>query len=87
MGWRVEFFPDEVDSMTVLIDGEQALTWNISEGQVTKDVPPAHREKSKIHIRGEGHPNGRNAHMRVFFNGNEKKDMSFDNGEDHDLER
>ena len=87
MGWRVVFVPDEVDSMTVLIDGQLALTWSQKEGAVLKDVPPEHANKSKIHIRGEGTPNGRNAHMLVLFDNMIKKDMSFDNGEDHDLER
>jgi hypothetical protein len=87
MGWRVRFIPHEVDSMVVLIDGQHVLSWSQPEGDVTKDVPPAHANKSKIHIRGEGAPNGRNARMQVFFDGILKKDMDFDNGEDHDLER
>jgi hypothetical protein len=87
MGWRVRFIPDEVDSMVALIDGNPVLNWTSAEGDVTKDVPAEHANKSKIHIRGEGTPNGRNAHMQVFFDNTLKKNMEFDNGEDHDLER
>lgn len=86
MAWSVEFIPDEVDSMTVLIDGAVVLTWESAEGQVTKGVPAPKGNLTSIHIRGEGSPNGRNAHMKVFWDGNEKKEMTFDNGEDHDLE-
>jgi hypothetical protein len=84
-GWRVRFIPDEVDSMTVLIDGQKVLEWKRAEGDVTKDVPKQWAEASKIHIRGEGSPNGRNAHMQVYYNNVMKKKMTFDNGEDHDL--
>jgi len=87
MGWRVRFIPDEVDSMTALIDGTPVLAWRSAEGDVTKNVPPEHAQKTRIHIRGEGNPNGRNAHMQVFFDAEFKKNMEFDNGEDHDLER
>lgn len=87
MGWSVKFVPDEVDSMIVLVDGEHVLSWSQAEGEVMKDLPPHHANKSKIHIRGEGKPNGRNARMKVYYNGSKKKDMKFDNGEDHDLER
>jgi hypothetical protein len=87
MGWRVRFIPDEVDAMNVLIDGEPVLSWRAAEGDVTKAVPPQHATKTRIHIRGEGTPNGRNAHMQVFFDNVFKKNMEFDNGEDHDLTR
>ncbi|MEX2263878.1 MAG: hypothetical protein WD696_18125 [Bryobacteraceae bacterium] len=73
--------------MVVLIDGQNVLSWSQPEGDVTKDVPPEHANKSKIHIRGEGTPNGRNAQMQVFFDNALKKNMEFDNGEDHDLEK
>lgn len=73
--------------MNVLIDGEPVLSWRAAEGDVTKAAPPQHANKVRIHIQGEGTPNGRNAHMQVFFDNVIKKNMEFDNGEDHDLER
>ena len=66
---RVRFILDEVDSMNVLVDGQHVLSWRQTEGDVTKDVPPAHANKCRIHIRVDGIPNGRGWQMQVFFDG------------------
>lgn len=84
MGWQVRFIPDEVSSITINCNGSHALDWNSSEGDVTKDIPAQWRDLPHVHFFADGSPNGRNAHCKILWNGQERRNMEFDNGEDWD---
>ena len=80
--WSILFIPDEATSVSVAIDGEHVMDWKSTEGQTIKDVPAKWANLEKIHVRAEGSPNGRSAHVKVFWNQDEECDMQFDDGED-----
>jgi hypothetical protein len=84
MGWQVRFIPDEVDHMTVSCNGQHALDWSSAEGDATKNIPAQWANLPHVHFVGEGSPNGRNAHMKILWDGQERHNMEFDNGEDWD---
>jgi hypothetical protein len=84
MAWQVRFIPDEVTSMTMSCNGEHALDWNSSEGDVTKNVPAKWATLPHVHFRADGSPNGDNAHCQILWDGQLRRNMEFDNGEDWD---
>jgi hypothetical protein len=84
MAWRVRFIPDEVQSITVSCDGSHALDWSSAEGDVTKPVPAQWATLPHVHFRADGNPPGRNAHVKILWDGQERRNMEFDNGEDWD---
>lgn len=84
MAWFVEFVPDEVTSMTVSCDGVHALDWQSAEGRVRKPVPAQFATLPHVHFEAEGSPNGRNAHIEIYWDADHRHTMTFDNGEDWD---
>lgn len=84
MAWQIRFVPNEVISMTVSCNGVHALDWNSAEGDITKPVPPAFATLPHVHFESEGSPNGRNASLKILWDGQERHHMDFDNGEDWD---
>ena len=85
--WRIQFIPDEATGVTVMINGEPALTWKSSEGEMFKDVPAKFANLEKIHVRAEENPNGKTARVKVYWDDDEECDMRFDNGDDCDVGR
>jgi hypothetical protein len=73
--------------MIVTANGEAPVNWSAGEGQVTKAVPPPYGNiPNDVHFHAQGSPNGRNATCKFLWDGNEKHEMNFDNGEDWDSE-
>ena len=87
MAWIIRFIPEEVESMTINIDGKHAMDWSSSEGDIRKTVPSPWTNLSKLKGHADGHPNGKNAIMKIFWDHDEKKEMRFDDGEDFDVEK
>jgi hypothetical protein len=85
MGWRVRFIPDDAHSIVVSIDNKQALIWTRSEGDIIKDVPPEHANKSRIFFECVSTPH--DGHVQVFFDDALKKNITLDRREAHELER
>jgi len=83
-GWVVRVERDESPHTTVTVNGELVAAWKWEDG--TRDYPLPSKFGGKIHIHAIG-KEGVNSRVRVYYNGREKKNMSFDggNGEDHDL--
>lgn len=84
MSWQVEFVPDEVESMSIACNGVHVLDWSSAEGDTVKPIPAQFSSLPHVHFVAEGHPNGRNAHCRILWDGREMRNMEFDNGEDWD---
>ena len=84
MAWQVRFVPNEVTSITVSCDGVHALDWSSAEGDVTKPVPAQWANLPHVHFVADGSPNGRNASIKILWDGDERHSMDFDNGEDWD---
>jgi len=84
MGWQVRFIPNEVTSMSVSCNGVHFLDWSSAEGDVTKSLPNTWAVLSNVHFFAEGSPNGRNASSKILWDGIEKHNMDFDDGEKWD---
>jgi len=80
--WKIMFLPDEATGVAITIDGEHVFDWKSVEGQSVKDVPAKWATLEKIHVRAEGSPKGRRAHVKVFWNDDEECEMKFDDGEE-----
>ena len=87
MAWIIRFIPNEVEAMTINIDGSHAMDWHSSEGDIRRTVPSPWTNHSRIQGHADGHPNRRNARMKIFWDHDEKTDMSFDDGEDFDVSK
>lgn len=85
MSWRIKFIPDEVSSITVSINGEHALDWSSTEGEVFKSVPAKWRELQGFHIQADGNPPGKNAHLECWWDNDRRNEMKFDNGENDNV--
>lgn len=85
--WSVMFIPDEATGVTIAIDGEHVLDWKSTEGQTLKDVPAKWANLQKIRVRADASPNGKKAHVKVFWNEKEACDLHFDDGEECDASR
>lgn len=85
--WNIEFIPDEVESVSVNINNEAWTTWHSSQGHVRWYLPPQWANLHQIHVYAAAHPEGKNAHIRVFWDDTERQNMEFDNDEDHDVSR
>jgi hypothetical protein len=84
MTWYVEFIPNESSSVTVLINNQPWITWQSSEGNVTKKLSFA-TEDPQIHIYAATYPRGKNASLLVLWNTDVRQVMDFDVDEDHDV--
>lgn len=82
MAWQVRFIPNEVTSMTISCNGTQALDWNSGEGDITKNIPATWATLPHVHFVAYGSPNGDNASCKILWDGQERHNMDFDNGED-----
>jgi len=82
--WQIEYWPNEVDGIGVLINNENVVGWDHAEGHVRKSYPKF-SNYSKIHVYGAARPRGKNASMVVFCDGSVRQIMDFDNDEDHDV--
>lgn len=85
MAWAIEFIPNEVDAVTVDVNNEHWITWHSSDGHVTWPLAPKWRDLNKIHVYGAAVPRGKNASMKVRWDGRDRQDMDFDDDEDHDV--
>lgn len=85
--WNIEFIPDEAESVSVNINNEAWITWHSSQGHVRWYIPDRWANLNQIHVYAAAHPEGRNAHIRVFWDDTERQNMEFDNDEDHDVSR
>ncbi len=91
MAWSIEFFPNEVDAISMSINNQgwdangDGTAWRSGEGRVDKPLPAQWRELRNIHVYAAAIPRGRNASLRVLWDGSNRQTMDFDNDEDHDV--
>jgi hypothetical protein len=48
-------------------------------------LPDRWANLNQIHVYAAANPQGKNAHIRVFWDDTERQNMEFDNDEDHDV--
>jgi len=85
--WRVQFIPDEATRVAVMINGEQALTWNSSEGDKVKELPAKWATLETIHVRAQATPTGKNGRVKVYWDDDEECDMKFEDSDSCDVGR
>jgi hypothetical protein len=86
MAWSVEFIPNEATDVTVNINNTHWTTWHSSDGHVNWLLSAQWVNLPRIHIYAAANPRGRNASLRVLWDGNTRQVMDFDNDEDHDVD-
>lgn len=93
MAWSIEFWPNEVDAVSVAINNESwdangdGTAWKSSEGVKNKLLPDKWKDMSNIHVYAAAIPRGKNASLRVLWDGSNRRQMDFDNDEDHDVSK
>lgn len=85
--WSIEFIPNEVESVAVMIDDQQWTTWQSSQGHVRLPLPGPWAHSCAIHVYASASPQGRTALIRVWWNEELKQEIDFDFEEDHEVER
>lgn len=84
--WSIEFIPNEASSVSVLIDNQPFYVWQSSMGSQNIAVSPQWANNCKIHVYAAANPKGKNASIKVLWNGTNKQTMDFDDDEDHDVD-
>jgi len=93
MPWSIEFFPNEVDAISMAINNEgwdatgDGHAWKSSEGRVNKPLPNKWKDNTQIHVYAAAVPRGKNASLRVLWDGLNRQTMDFDDDEDHDVSK
>jgi hypothetical protein len=93
MAWSVQFFPNEVDAISMEINNEgwdadgDGTAWRASEGLTEKSLPEKWRYLDNIHVYAAAIPRGKNASLQVRWDGNNRQKMDFDNDESHDVSK
>lgn len=85
--WSVEFIPDEVESVAVMIDDQRWTTWQSSQGHIRLPLPGSWAHSCAIHVYASASPQGRAALIRIWWNEELKQEIDFDFEEDHKIER
>jgi hypothetical protein len=91
VAWSIEFWPNEVDAVSVAINNEawdangDGTAWRSGEGHADKPLPDKWRNNRQIHVYAAAIPRGKNASLRVLWDGSNRQTMDFDNDEDHDV--
>jgi hypothetical protein len=92
MAWSIEFFPKECNAISMSINNQgwdatgDGYAWKAAEGRANKPLPAQWRDLRKIHVWAAADPRGKNASLRVLWDGSNRQTMDFDDDEDHDVD-
>lgn len=92
MAWSIEFWPNECTEISMAINNEgwapagDGWAWKSSEGHAIKPLPDKWKDLRKVHVYAAANPRGKNASLRVLWDGSNRQTMDFDNDEDHDVD-